>query len=411
MIKNIISTFFTRGLVAFINLAVLLISSKQLGAEIIGQVSLLILNITIIQIVNEIYTGYSTVHFIAKYSAQKIYLTGLLWTVGCIGLLNLLFFFFNIGRADMRLHTAILSFMGTLSSFNCVILLAKQKIRIYNFLVFFQPAVLMLSLFFNVFASEDKTLHGYISAMYVSFSLSVLASGFFVIRVLSKKSSAAVEGPFFKEIIQTGFIGQAGNLAHTLSNRLNFYLLSSALLIGIYSRASSLIESVWLVSASISPIILTRVANQNTNDANGKVTFILAKLSLLLSLACVIFVLCLPDSFFIFLLGKDFTGIKELMLLLSPGVLFISFSTVLSHYFSGNGEQKVQLIANSLGLLTTVCSAAFFIKNYGLTGACYVSSLSYFVQALVLTIVFMRQNGFQFQMLFAFRKELKFLKK
>ena len=55
MLKKIIATLFTKGFVALINLAILLISSRELGGEVRGQVSLLILNIAIIQAINEIW--------------------------------------------------------------------------------------------------------------------------------------------------------------------------------------------------------------------------------------------------------------------------------------------------------------------------------------------------------------------
>lgn len=412
MIKNIISAFFTRGLVAFINLAVLLISSKQLGAEVTGQIVILILNITIIQIVNEVYTGYSLVHFIAKFPAKKIYVTGLLWTLCCIAVLNLIFYFFNIGIKNLWMHTLVLSFMGTLGSFNCVVLLAKQKIKTYNLLVFFQPAVLLLALCFYVFIMADKTVHGYIAAMYISFALTLVVSGVFVIRLLKTETNfTEAKQPVFKLIVENGFINQAGNLAHTLSNRINFYLIAGVSLIGVYSRASSLIESVWLVSSSITPIVLTRVANHANDSESSRITFLLSKISLVLSIVCVLVVLCVPGSFFIFLLGNDFAGIKTLMLYLSPGILCIGFSTVISHYFSGAGEQKVQLLANCLGLLVTVCTAPFLISRYQLAGACYSASLSYFMQALVVTAIFMKRKDLKFTGLFSFRKDLELLRR
>ena len=98
------------------------------------------------------------------------------------------------------------------------------------------------------------------------------------------------------------------------------------------------------------------------------------------------------------------------MLHLSPGILCISFSTVISHYFSGSGNQRVQLVANSLGLLTTVCTSYYLVSRYQLIGACYAASLSYFVAALVLVVTFMKQNKFKLNSLFKIREDLALLK-
>jgi Na+-driven multidrug efflux pump len=99
------------------------------------------------------------------------------------------------------------------------------------------------------------------------------------------------------------------------------------------------------------------------------------------------------------------------MLYLSPGILCISFSTVISHYFSGLGKQGVQLMANCLGLVATICLAPFLISRYQLIGACYATSISYCIQALVLTIAFMNQNKFNLKEFFRFKNELNLLKK
>lgn len=377
----------------------LLISSRTLGGEIIGQVSLLILNITIIQIVNEIYTGSFLVYFIPKFSLKKIYLAGFVWTLCCIVLLNLVFILFNIGLKELWHHALFLSFFITFTSFHNIILLGKEKIKLYNFLIFLQPLLLLLSLCVNLFLFNNKNLSSYITALYFSFGFTCLLSAIFTLKTISQNTNAEFQ---FLSILKNGFTGQLGNLAHTLSNRYNFYLLSSVLLVGIFSRASSLIESVWVISGSITPIILTRIANQQENSNNEKLTLRLAKISFALSLLCVIVVLFLPNELFIFLLGKDFENVKTLMLYLSPGILCIGFSTVISHYFSGKGEQCIQLVANSLGLLFTLCASSFLISRYGLIGACCSTSAAYFIQAFVLTLVFMKQNKFNMKLLFTF---------
>jgi Na+-driven multidrug efflux pump len=71
----------------------------------------------------------------------------------------------------------------------------------------------------------------------------------------------------------------------------------------------------------------------------------------------------------------------------------------------------VQLLANGLGLMATICLAPFLILRYQLIGACYATSIAYFIQALVLIIAFMHQNNFRLKEIFRFRNELNLLKK
>jgi O-antigen/teichoic acid export membrane protein len=414
LLKNIISTLFTKGFVAFVNLAILLVSSKQLGSDISGKVSLLILDIAIIQIINEIYTGYALVYFIPKFSLKKVYVTGVIWTIAitllCSLTMILLFFCFDIGVGEHWIHLAILSFIIILHSFHLVIILSKEKIKEYNFFNFLQPSLLLTSLLVMFFFYKLKTIDSYIIALYVSFGVSILLSSFQLIRIFKNHHNnlSAFEP---KSIFENGFYNQLANLCHMLSNRLNFYLLGNTILVGIYARSSSLIESVWLISGSVSPIILTHIANSKNSNNNARLTLLLSKICFLLSLACVIVLYFIPREFFVYLLGEDFVHVKTVMLYLSPGILFISFSTIISHYFAGLGKQKILVMANSFGLLATICTSHYFVSRYQLLGACYSTIISYFVAAAILVVVFMKENKFGIIDILRFKKDFELLKK
>ncbi len=410
MLKNLISSFFAKSFVAVTMLAILLIQSRYLGSAVVGQVSLLILNLAIIQTISDIYTGSALVYFIPKHALNNIYRTGLVWTFACISVINLIFFLFQVGVKDLWMHVLILSFLSTLHAFHNVILLAKQKIRTYNFLIFFQPAMLLFALCVCVFPLQIRTVQAFVLSAYVSWGLSLLLSSWQILQLLGGGEESLTELSPLK-ILRNGLVNQLGNLAHTLSNRYNYYMITSTVMVGIYASATSLIESVWILSGSVSPIILSHIANQKDADNNSRVTFLLSKICFLLSLFCVLVVLVLPENFFTALLGKDFTGTKTIMLYLSPGVLMISFSSIISHYFSGLGKQRILLFANSSGLLVTLLTSYIFISRYGLIGACYAASLSYAAQALVLTVVFMKQNQFTIPQLFSFKKDLILLRK
>lgn len=408
MLKNLISSFFAKSTVAFTMLVILIVQSRALGSSELGQVSLLVLNLAIIQTISDIYTGTALVYFIPKYALDKIYSTGLIWTIACILAVNLVFYVFNVGLKELWIHVLILSFISTLQAFHNVILLAKERIKAYNFLIFFQPLLLLCVLCISIFILDITNVNAYIFAAYISWSISLLVSTFFIFKTLNADDKTKEELPL-KNILRNGLVNQLGNLAHTLSNRYNYYMIGATMLVGVYASATSLIESVWILSGSISPIILTHIANQKDVKNNSRVTFLLSKICFLLSGVCVLIVLFLPEGFFTFVLGKDFSGTKTIMLYLSPGVLCLSFSSIISHYFSGLGRQKILLLANGCGLLMTLCTSYYFISRFGLIGACYSASLSYLSQALILTIVFMKQNGFKIPHLFQLKRDLELL--
>ena len=417
MLKKIIATLFTKGFVALINLAILLISSRQLGGDVRGQVSLLILNIAIIQAINEIYTGYALVYFIPQFSLKKLYHNGFLFSVLCTVISSLVFFsisFFSEKQwaheiKDQLLHITILSFIIIIHSFHGVIILAKEKIRLYNFLNFFQPALLLTVLSINIFVLKNNTIMSYIIALYISFASSLLFSSYGMYTIFKnnfKETSLFNAGVIFKN----GFNNQLANLSHMLSNRYNFYLISSNALVGVFSTSTTLIESVLIISSSAAAIILTHIANRKEEASHVRITFLLSKICFVLSAFAILVLLFIPSDFFNFLLGKDYSLTKPIMLALAPGILFISFSTIISHYFSGLGKQRLIAIANFSGLFTTIVSSYFLIHTFQIFGACYATCLSYFVASIVLVIMFMRENKLSFLSLFRIKDDLVFFK-
>lgn len=408
MLKKITHTLFSKGSTAFINFAILLITSKVLGGEIRGEITLFVLNIAIIQIVNEIYTGYTLVHFIPKFSFKKLYKFGFLWVAVCTLVLSIFFYLFNVRMGGNWVHLFLLSFIVILHSFHLVFILGKEKIKLYNWLSASQPLILLLSLLIFIFVLQQKSVTSYIISMYISFVPPAIISSIYIFK--EYRNPIKQEVFLVKQIFTNGFYNQFAALTHMLSNRYNYYLLSTNLLVGVYSSATSLIESVWLISGSVTPIILTHVANSKQNEENKHITFVLAKLCFLLSIVCVLILYFIPDAFFVFLLGDDFAETKHIMLLLSPGILCVSFSSIIVHYYSGIGQQKTIALANLCGFITTISLGYTLVSNYSVIGACYVSSISYFITSMILLIVFMRKHHFTIKDLFEIRKNIYLIK-
>lgn len=416
MLKKITHTLFSKGSSAFINFAILQITSNVLGGEIRGEISVFVLNIAIIQIVNEIYTGYTLIHFIPKFSFRKLYQFGFIWLLICTAILSLIFYLLNIitqgklniGTDSTWVHLFFLSFIVILHSFHLVFILGKEKIKLYNWLSFSQPFILLISLLVFIFVSQQKSITSYIISMYISFIPPAILSSIYIFK--EYRSPIQQELFLVKQIFTNGFYNQFASVTHILSSRYSYYILSTHLLVGIYSVATSLIESVWLISGSVSPIILTHVANSKQNEDNKHITFVLAKLCFLLSFFCVVILYFIPNAFFAFLLGKDFFEVKHIMLLLSPGILCMSFSYIIVHYYSGLGQNKTIAIANLGGFITTISLSYTLVSNYGVSGACITSNISFFVTSLIFLIFFMRKHHFKIMDLFELRKSIYLIK-
>jgi O-antigen/teichoic acid export membrane protein len=411
MIKNIIQTIFNKGFVAIINLLILIIASKLLGVSTQGQKAIFILNISNIQIINEVFTGFSLVYFIPRFDLKKLFTYGILWTIIVTGISNGILLLLGKEIAGFELDLYLLSLLIILNTFNMVIILGKENIKLFNILSLLQPFLLLFGIAFYTMCLHDYTFRAYVIPLYISFTVVFIIS---LTKVISYVSIQNKKTEFsLASIFKNGFFCQLAVLFHLLANRRSYYILETISMasVGLYSTASTLMESsVLIISNGIAPVILSKISSTGDTLFNQSMTLALAKVSFLLSCLAAIVVYLLPTELFVSLLGIGFKGTREIMLWIAPGILFVCFSTVLSHYFSGIGNLRFIALCNFMGFICTISLAPFLIKAYGLKGAAMTANISYFVSALALLVGFFVKAKLNIRGLFSIGADVRSLK-
>ncbi|MCE3260008.1 MAG: Polysaccharide biosynthesis protein [Bacteroidetes bacterium] len=408
MFRNIIQSLFTKGLVAIINFLILVVSSHYLGVSSRGEIGILILNISIIQIVNDIFTGYTLVYFVPKFDLKKIFAAGLFYTAISCSLSNSVFYVIKRHIPGFEHLSFLISLIVILNTFNCVLILGKEKIATYNFLNLVQPLLLLVGLFIATYFFKIYTFHAYIGPLLISFVLAFVVSTVVISGLIRKEPAGK---PFeLKPILANGFLCQIAVLMNLFCNRYSYYLLDNNADVGLYSSASSLIESVLIISNGIAPVLLSRVANEGDNEKSRMMTVSLAKACFLASVLCVLIIACIPDSFFVFLLSDGFSNIKQVMLMYSPGILMLSFAGIISHYFSATGELKTILICNSLGFICAMILSHLLIGKYRIAGAAISADVSFTVLSVSLCVAYFIQNKLKLKDVFSLRQDFRNLR-
>jgi O-antigen/teichoic acid export membrane protein len=408
MLQKVIQSLFTKGSVAVINFLILIVTANYLGVSTRGEMSIIMLNLAIIQMVNEIYTGYSLVHFIAKFNINKIYLNGIAFTLASTVITNLILFLLNKQPAEYAWLLFIVSIIIILNTFNCVVILAKEYYKMYNFLSLFQPVVLLMGIFVFTRFYQNYTLDAYLWSLIISFALSFIISSYFVFVFVLKqdaKSEFDLTG-----ILKNGLYCQIGVLMYVLSGRLSYYILESKSDVGLYSTSASLIEAVLIITNAITPILLSRVALLGKSENSVRLTLVFAKLCFAFSVLAVAVIYLLPEEFFKFILRRNFEGCKSIMLMLSPGIIFLSFSGIISHYFSGIGNIRMVSFYNFFGFVATLILAPILIAKHGIYGAAITTNVAYFITFVVSLIVFLKFTRVPFSSLFNVKDDLRQLR-
>jgi O-antigen/teichoic acid export membrane protein len=408
MFKHILQSVFTKGFVALVNFLLLTVSARYLGADSRGEINILILNIAIIQILNEIYTGYSIIYFFPKYDLKKIFFTGIIFTLVATSLGNAVFYFLDKQLPGFEWLSFVISLVVILNTFNCVIILGKEKIVLYNFLSLLQPFLFFCGLLISIFIMRIVTVEAYLFPMLFSFVAAFCISTIIALRLVEgDKKKTEYE---HKPILAYGIICQLGVLLFMMTNKSSFYIFETKNEVGLYGTASSLIESILIIANGIAPVLLARVANTGNSEKNVKMTLAFCKTSFLLSLIAVAVLFLLPNEFFVFLLGKGFSNIKYYMIYYAPGIIIMSFISIINNYFSAVGKLKNVLLSNAIGFAATLLLAPFLIGSMGIKGAAITADIAYGVTAIAICIMFFKINRLPVTQLFSVAEDIKYLK-
>lgn len=410
MVKSIIQSLVTKAAVACFNFCILIVSAKYLGVSSRGEISIFVLNISIIQAICEVYTGYSLIHFLPKLNLKKVVKSGLMIIFIACTFVYILFSYLNQHISEFVWLGYIASILIILNTFNCVILLGKEQFKHFNGLSILQPLILLIGILVFVFFRNIYTFEAYLFPLVLSFSVATLVSSYYVFKQMKLQSSQEDKSLKIKPILLNGIFYQASFLMFIFCNRYSFYFLSTKAEVGLYSSASMLMESVLIIANGITPVLISKIANRKTLFKESLTTLSLAKLSFTFSLLVVGLILIIPESLYVFLLGNGFLGIKNLMLLYSPSVLMASFFLILSAYFSALGKQKFVFATYLLGFLATLILTPTLIHKYETIGAAYSSLISYSIIWITLISLFLLKNKISPKSLFDFKSDLSSIK-
>ena len=73
---------------------------------------------------------------------------------------------------------------------------------------------------------------------------------------------------------------------------------------------------------------------------------------------------------------------------MAPGIIFISYGTVFSHYFSGAGKHIMNFISGAIAFLASWAVTYFLIDYFGIVGAGIASSVAYIVMTICIFSAF-----------------------
>jgi len=401
LFKTILRTVFTKGASSVISFLIVILTARFMGAEGRGEISLIVLNITVILLVNDLIGGAALVFLVPRYKLYSLLIPAWIWGLLCGLVFPIGFYFFGGLTQKEYFSLSALSIFLNLSSINSVVLNGKEKIKESNIVSIVQVLTLLGSLSLFIFYLNHRTPFAYYVALLTSYGIS-FGLGLFFLRKEIIVAPIRHSGRLIRQMSRSGFYVQLGNAVQLLNYRLGFYLidhyfpLAGKAMVGVYATGTSVCESVWVISNGISMVQYARISNMKDRKNAQDLTVSLSKISFLATLSVMIVLVSLPSGLFRLIFGPDFTDLPSIVLTLSAGISAFGLTCIYSHYFSGIGKMHISSYSSVVGFAITLVAGFLLVPRYGIQGAAITASASYLASAVYLLIRFHLESGYSY---------------
>jgi O-antigen/teichoic acid export membrane protein len=174
------------------------------------------------------------------------------------------------------------------------------------------------------------------------------------------------------------------NLIQFVAFRADYWLISifyDHSTLGIYSQASKFAQLLWIIPGVLAGLIIPALKNENQKLSNSK--FIsLCRLSFYIHIFLTMLLIVVSFIIYIFFLpGIYYDGFLSLIIM-TPGYLFFTTTTLIAAYFSANRLLKINLIGSVLCCVIIVLLDLLLIPLLSYKGAAIANLFAYSITTI-----------------------------
>ncbi len=393
MLKQATGTVLARVFVTAMNLLVMVLAGHALGAEGLGMISLVVLGITLVMLPANLIGGGALVYLVPRIALGRLIWPAYAWAAVSTAIAWFLLQRFPLVPEGYATHVCLLALIQAVYSVHFGVLLGQQRIARHNVISAVHAATLLVVFGAVLFWRKDVDVKAYVQASYAAFGLTAVLSALSIDKHAPVKHQ---EHPHVaRTLLRQGLWVQGANGLQLMNYRLAYWIIEHALgraALGLYSVGTQLAESAWIAPRSLGMVLVSRVSNLDEVAQQRRLTLLTAKVAIAFALLVVLVLVILPDAVFQLAFGEDIAGLRPIVLLLAPGIISMSASQAFSHYFSGKGQNRHNLVGSGLGMLITAGLGWWAVQQWGLEGAALTASLAYSASVIYQWTVFRRRH-------------------
>lgn len=393
--KNLLSTFLVRFILAINTFGVFILSTRYLGAEGRGTISLFVANVTIVQLFSEIIFGSGYIYFIHQYNKKNIITYGFILSTIAGLVVPLVLYVTQLHPEKLVLDLIINSILFAWVNWIGLHLRAHKQFKFFNSFYLFYSVfqIVLIWLMMNNLASIENFILGLQIHLAISFAIG-LGFLFALKQTTIESNNAPIH---WLALIKKSIVSQYSNWLFFLNTRVSFYLIYVLLKdneqLGIYSAASVLTEAIWIIPVALATPLYPAITSGTDQEQIIRMTNEYAYSSFWLSFIAIAILLAIPEFVLEFIIGKDFKGLHTFILLLSVGTLILSYAKIYWNYFQGMGLFNINAKATLISFILPLLIFIPLITTLGVYGVALMSCTSYVVYSILLMYYYKKETN------------------
>jgi O-antigen/teichoic acid export membrane protein len=384
-LKNISFTFGSRISLLFLNLLMGIVIARALGPSGKGLLAVIaMVGSTIISLGNLGINKFNTYAISNKSIEKKDIISNSFWLGLIIGLiffsiililaLRFPIFFRNIPRSYLLIYLISLPFLFW-SNFFYGILTGEQNFKKFNIFHIIAQVINLIGVILLLLVFKVDVFYVVVWYLVVNVINALLPMKSVILR---NKLSLKFNSNVFKKSLDYGLRIFLTGIFSLLILRIDLYMVNffkGMAESGLYSLASTFGDIFFIVPFSIVTVMFPKINAEDRSKKESVAKY--SRLSLLLVLIMAVGVLLFIRLFIGLLYGQEFLPSVQPILLLLPGLIALSTSTVLSQYFLSTGYPFKLTICWFLATILNIVLNFLYIPQYGMIAAAVSSTITY----------------------------------
>ncbi len=404
MIKKIFGTFGTRLLNALVGFVTLWFGTNFLGREAWGIGATVLVDVSLLLIAVELLSGSGLIYYTPRKSFVTLFKISYIWTFIMLAIFASVFFILHIISPNIldafvpkgyAVHILLMVFLYSLHNFNMNVLLGKERVGVQNVLFIIQFMTQLLSMILFIFVLDIRNADAFVYSLITGYA-TVNICGFICILPYFKDNKHEDIIPSVKEMLSFGSMIQLSTLVSMINRRISYFVIRKFFgmsEVGVYTSGTQVSEATKLIGNSIALVQFSSISNMDDKKKAADLTVTFLKLAVILTALCMIVICLIPKSIYAWIFTPEFAETKDVLISLSPGMVFMAANMIFSHYFSGVNLPKHNLYGSLTGLTVTILSIFILIPKYGIIGAGISVSLTYLATIVYQWIIFKKDTN------------------